>query len=198
MGKDITEQQKRILDALSGFVKIEGYSPSYRELAEKLGIKSLNTIHFHLKKLEEKGLIKRTKSRYRGVGLAQPSTLRIPVFGTVPAGPPNLAAEQYDEFIDVDSFIGKGTIFGLRIKGDSMKDAGILEGDIVIVRWQPTAENGDIIVARFEDETTVKYFKHQQDGIYLVPANDQYPSIPLQNAQIVGKVTGVLRRYENL
>lgn len=172
--EQLRRQEQKILDALISCQQEKGYSPSYRELASKVGFKSTNTVDYYLTKLE---------------------AIRIPVLGTVPAGVPNLALEDQDEFIDVDKSLAKGKVFGLHVKGDSMKDAGILEGDVVIVRVQSTAENGEIVVARFEDDATVKYFRKKKNGIYLVPANEKYKAISAKEAQIVGKVTGVIRRY---
>lgn len=195
----LTGQEQKIWGALLSFQQENGYSPSQRELAKKVGFKSPNTADYYLNKLERKGYIKCPKNRLRAIQLnstLSPDSVKIPVLGIVPAGVPNLATEQYEEFMDVDRSFIKGMAFGLKVKGDSMKDAGILEGDILIVQIQSTAENGEIVVARFEDEATVKYFKHRKDGIFLVPGNQNYKSISAKDAQIIGKVTGVMRRYE--
>lgn len=201
MTNALTQAQKRVFEALSSFIKERGYAPSFRELAQKTGLKSLNTIHFHLKKLEELGFAKRAKGRYRGTSIVgDPDTairsVRIPVLGSVPAGPLNLAADDYGEFIEVDRSFAKGKVFGLRVKGESMKDAGILEGDVVIVKVQPAAEDGEIVVARSGDEATVKILKKRKEGILLVPANEKYKPIPAKGMELLGKVTGVIRTYE--
>ena len=198
--ESLTEQERKILDALTSFQQEKGYSPSQRELAKKVGVKSPNTVDYHLTKLEKKGYIRCPRNRLRAVELVSDSlflanSVRIPVLGTVPAGVPSLALEEYDEFIDADRSIANGNVFGLKVKGESMRDAHIIEGDIVVVKVQPTAENGDIVVARFQDEATVKYFHRKKDGVYLVPANEKYRPIPAREAQIIGKVTGVIRRY---
>lgn len=196
----LSEQQKKILNVLSSFTKEKGYVPSQRELARKVGLKSPNTVDYHLKKMEEKGFIKCVKNRFRAIelieqSLSSPDAVKVPILGTVPAGVPNLALEEYDEFIDLDRSLTRGKVFALRVRGDSMKDAGILEGDLVIVRVQPSANDGDIVTARFEEEATVKYFRKKKEGVFLVPANNKYNPIPAKEAQIIGKVIGVLRRY---
>lgn len=196
--KPLTESQRKVLDCLSSIIQEKGVTPSFRELAKALGLKSLNTIHFHLKKLEEKGYIKYPRYQSRLIQLKEDirlQSIKVPLLGVVPAGVPSLAVEEYDEYIEVDPSLVKGKSLALRIKGESMKDAGILDGDVVIVRLQNTAQNGDIVVARFEDETTVKYFNQNKEGVYLVPANQDFKSIPAKEAKILGKVTAVIRSY---
>lgn len=196
--KSLTEAQKRVFDRLSSFIKEKGYTPSFRELAKLLGLKSLNTVHFHLKELEEKGYIKYPRYRSRLIQLKSSFQLRaikIPLLGMVPAGLPTLAVEEHEEYIEVDSSLVQGRSFALRVKGESMRDAGILDGDIVIVRLQNMAQNGEIVVARFEDEATVKYLRYRKDGLYLEPANENFKPIPIEEAKIIGKVTAVIRNY---
>ena len=190
----LTEAQEKVWKALSSFQRDRGYIPSFRELAKSCGFKSLNTVHFHLKRLKRKGYIKYPAYRSRLIVPAI-SFRSIPVFGTVPAGDPSLALEEHDEYIEVDPAMVKGPSFALRVKGDSMKDAGILPGDVVVVRRQNAAKNGDIVVARFEDEATIKYLKNTRNDTYLVPANEKYKPIPAREAELVGVVTGVIRRY---
>ncbi len=196
--KPLTEAQRKVFNCLSSIIQEKGYTPSFRELAKALGLKSLNTIHFHLKELEEKGYIKYPRYRSRLIQLKesfQLQAIKVPLLGEVPAGVPSLAVQQYDEYIEVDPSLVKGSSLALRVKGDSMKDAGIFSGDIAIVRLQNTAQNGDIVVARFEDETTVKYFSQNKEGVMLVPANENYKPIPAKEAKILGKVTAVIRSY---
>lgn len=197
---ELTQQQKNILERLSAYIQEKGYAPSQRELAKLAGLKSPNTVDYHLKNLEKKGLVKCSNRRFRAIEVpgemgVRPSGFKIPLLGSVPAGPLNLAAAEQEDFIEVDPSLVKGRSMALRVRGDSMKDAGILEGDVVVVRIQPTAQDGDIVVARLEDEATVKYFRRMTDGIYLVPANAHYKPFPLRGAEIAGKVTGVIRRY---
>lgn len=192
-----TEKQQRILDALSSFIKKNGYTPSQRELARNVGLKSPNTIDYHLKKLEELGFVKCVKNRFRSLEVLGARIGRgesIPLLGTVPAGAFNYAL-LHEEYIEVDPSLIKGRSLALRVKGDSMKDAGIIEGDVVVVRLQQTAENGDIVVARDGEDATVKYFRQIQGQPFLYPANPRYGPIAADRLEIVGKVTGVVRRY---
>ncbi len=194
----ITNPERRILDGLTAFIRQKSYPPTQRELAKQVGLKSPNTVHYHLKNLEEKGLVRYPKNRSRAIELVagnSPFVARIPVLGSVTAGIPNLAAEDFDEWVEIGRSFVKGKVFGLRVKGNSMKDAGILPKDIVIVRVQPTVEEGEIVVARFQDETTVKYLKRNKEGSFLVPANKDYEPISAKDAEIVGKVIGVIRKY---
>lgn len=198
----LTEQEQKIFDALSAFIEERGYPPSQRELARKVGLKSPNTVDYHLKKLELKGLVRCPKNRFRAVEIvsdetnasSESNTVRIPILGTVPAGPPNLALEQHEDTIEVDRSLARGKVFGLYVKGDSMKDAGVIEGDMVVVRWQPAAQEGDMVVARFEDEATVKYLRRFKGEFYFVPANEKYQPFPAKDAAIVGKVIAVIRK----
>lgn len=196
--KPLTEAQKKVLERLAALIQAKGYAPSFRELATALKLKSLNTVRFHLKQLEEKGYIHYPRYRSRLLQLKDSialQSIKIPLLGEVPAGVPSLAVEEREEYIEVDPSLVKGRSFALRVKGDSMKDCGILPGDIVIVRLQNMAQNGDIVVARFEDDTTVKYFKQKKEGVFLVPANPNYSEIPAQDAKIIGRVTAVIRSY---
>ncbi len=216
--KDLTKKEKRVLDVLSVLINKNGYAPSLRELAAKAGFKSPNTADYYLKKLESKGLVRAGKNLSRAVEVvhkddAPPANIfQIPLLGSVPAGPLAEAIEEREDMLSLDaSFVGsltdRGKIFALRVKGDSMIGAGIHESDLVIVRIQSTASEGDIVVARFGDEVTVKYLKRLRPsgafsgGLYLVPANEKYRPIPVQGATdedgaaIVGKVVSVIRRY---
>lgn len=198
--ENLTEKEQKILEGISTFIEEKGYPPSQRELAHKVGLKSPNTVDYHLKNMEKKGVIKCSPNRFRAIELKlkEPTghMIRIPILGMVPAGSPMTAVQQHDDYLDLDkSLAGAPQTFGLRVKGDSMINAGILEGDIVLVRMQSDAQNGDIVVARFNDEATVKYLRRKRDSIFLEPANEKYKPIPASEAQIVGKVTGVIRRY---
>ncbi len=196
--KTLTPQESKIMEALSSYMKEKGYAPSQRELARSVGLKSPNTVDYHLKKLEMKGLIKCLKNRFRAIEVVRDAVvaaaMRIPLLGTVPAGPLNHATLE-EEFIEVDPSLIRGRSLALRVKGDSMRDAGILEGDVVIVRLQPTAQNGDIVVARSGEDSTVKYFRQMQGRPFLFPANPSYGPIAADRMEIMGKVTGVIRRY---
>ncbi|OGR80340.1 MAG: repressor LexA [Elusimicrobia bacterium RIFCSPLOWO2_02_FULL_39_32] len=196
----LTEQEKKIFNGILSFIRKNGYTPSQRELAEQVGFKSPNTIDYHLKRIEKKGYLHCPKGQFRTIELRKEVTpfanaVRIPVLGQVPAGEPQLALEEYDRFIDLDSSLAKGPVFALEVKGDSMQEAGIFEKDIVVVKIQQFAENGEIVVARYGDETTVKYFKKKGKEFYLVPANPKYKPILAKGAEIVGKVVGLIRKY---
>ena len=200
--RPLKEREKKVLGELSRFIRERGYAPSQRELAKMVGVKSPNTIDYYLEKLESKGWLRCHKNRFRAVELAGSGT-GIPILGSVPAGPPNLAAEDREEWSGVDpswAIPGGAGTFALRVKGDSMKDAGILDGDIAVVRVQATAENGAVVVARAGDETTVKFLKRREDGVWLVPANPRYKPIQLRKGEdgdgagIAGRVIAVIRR----
>ena len=202
--QNLNAKESKILDALSFLIEKNGSSPSLQELAEKAGFKSRNTASYYLEKLKKKG-----------IKLAPPasSIFRIPVLGSVPAGPVATMSEEREDMLTLDaSLVGslsadRGRIFALKVKGDSMLNAGIWDGDLVIVRIQPAASEGDIVVARFGDEATVKYLRRLRPagvfpgGLYLVPANEKYSPIPVvgandqEGAVIVGKVVSVIRKY---
>lgn len=205
---ELTAQEQRILDALSAYQREKGYAPSQRELAKMVGLKSPNTVDYHLKKLEAKGFVQCPKNRSRAVELLKQAYRgaretveslragRVPLLGAVQAGLPALALQEPEEdYIEVDPSLVRGRSFALRVRGDSMRDAGILEGDVVVVRVQQSAQEGDIVVARFGDEATVKHFRRRADGYYLVPDNPKYEPIPANEAVILGKVTGIIRKY---
>lgn len=196
----LTSAQKRVLDVLTQFIKEKGYIPSFRELAKIMKIKSLNTVSVHLKTLERKGYINHPRYRSRMIQLKSSGGIisrlvKLPVIGSVAAGVPALAVQEYDDYIEVDPSMIRGKCVALKVKGDSMKDAGILEGDIVIYSLRNTADEGEIVVALFEDEATVKYFKRVRKEIFLFPANENYKPIPANHVRILGVVTGVVRRY---
>ncbi|OGR87825.1 MAG: repressor LexA [Elusimicrobia bacterium RIFCSPLOWO2_01_FULL_60_11] len=201
--QNLNEKESKVLDALSFLTDKFGFSPSLQELADKAGFKSRNTASYYLEKLKKKGF-----------KLPSPSSVfHVPVLGSVPAGPVATMAEEREDMLTLDaSLVGslsadRGRIFALKVKGDSMLDAGIWDGDLVIVRIQPAASEGDIVVARFGDEATVKYLRRLRPtgvfpgGLYLVPANEKYSPIPMvgpsdqEGAVIVGKVVSVIRKY---
>jgi repressor LexA len=192
----LSNPTKKVLEKLADYIRENGYAPSQRELALKIGVKSPNTVDYHLKRLEKLGLVEcgktaralKVKDQFIKLG-------RLPLLGDVPAGEPKLAFEEQEGWVEVDASWVTGPSFALRVRGDSMVGAGILPEDIVVVRMQQAADDGEIIVARFEDETTVKYLKKRHDGFYLVPANEKYRPKPLRGGNIVGKVVGVLRKY---
>jgi len=201
MAKDeITGRRQQILDYLIETIRERGYPPSMREIAKAVGLKSPSTVLFHLRVLEKAGLVERTPSLNRAIssvtGGSEPRAEAnyVPVLGTVPAGEPLLAAENIESRMPVPEEMFPGQdLFMLRVSGDSMIEAGILDGDMVVVNQQSMAEAGEIVVALLEDEATVKHFYPRQDTIELRPANPAMAPIVSAQAEIIGKVVGVIR-----
>jgi len=201
MAKDeITPRRQQILDYLIETAQERGYPPSLREIAKAVALKSPSTVLFHLRVLERVGLIERTPSLNRAIrsvtGGSEPRAEAnyVPVLGTVPAGEPLLATENIESRVPVPEEMFPGqNLFMLRVSGDSMIEAGILDGDMVVVSQQSTAEAGEIVVALLEDEATVKYFHPTQDAIELRPANPNMEPIVSDRAEVIGKVVGVIR-----
>ncbi len=199
MSKNLTQRQQQILDYIIMEVKSKGYPPSVREIGAAVGLSSSSTVHSHLSALEKKGLIKRDPSKPRALLLMDRKTepdnnsVVVPLLGQVAAGQPILAAENIVDNISWSKNLSATPSFALSVKGDSMIEDGILDGDVVMVRQQPTAENGDIVVALIEDEATVKRFYLEPDRIRLEPANPGYSPIYTTEASILGKVVGLLR-----
>lgn len=204
----LTPRQKMILDFIQEAVAKQGYPPTVREIGEGIGLRSSSTVHAHLGKLEEKGYIRRDRTKPRAIEIIAPDPspslpsqiqaaemISLPLLGRVAAGHPLLAEENIEDYITVPAeFIKPGTTqFCLRVKGDSMMDAGILDGDMVIVRQQNHAENGEIIVAMLGDEATVKRFYRLKDKVKLQPENSRFEPIYSREAVILGKVTAVFR-----
>ena len=168
-----------------------------------MGLKSPSTVHFHLKGLEEAGVIVKTEGKTRAITLthagaaeeADPQANQIPVLGNVAAGAPILAQEYIEDYLTFDTQGLSGEHFALKVRGESMLGAGILPGDLVVVHRQQEAYNGEIVVALFEDEATVKTLRRKDGHTWLLPANDAYAPINGDDAQIIGKVVAVVRRY---
>lgn len=203
MGEPLTYREAAIVDFIKNNVRLKGYPPSVREIGAAVGLKSSSTVHGYLKRLEEKGYIRRDPTKPRAVelvgGPARPGDddiNMVPVLGRVAAGQPILAAENRDFSLPLpSSFFGDGEFFMLKVRGDSMIDAGIHEGDLVVVRKQPSANNGDIVVALIEDEATVKRFFRENSHIRLQPENRALDPIIARDVSVLGKVVGLLRRY---
>lgn len=198
----LTRMQQRIYDYLRDYIERNGYPPSVREISEEMGLKSPSTAHFHLKKLEDLGVIVKNSGKGRAIALAErpddaeEKKRRIPILGTVAAGAPILAQECAEDFLTLDSIKAGEDSFALRVRGDSMINAGIFPGDYVVVRQQSEANNGEIVVAMLGDEATVKRFSLKRGHIWLLPENDAYSPIDGADSQILGIVTAVLRFYE--
>ena len=191
-----TQMTDRIYAYLQEVIPQQGYAPSVREICEAVGLKSPSTVHFHLKRLQERGLIEKGDGKGRALVLTgNQERGRIPVVGTVAAGAPILAQECIEDYLTFDCGGRENECFALRVRGESMIKAGILPGDLVVVRRQQTAENGEIVVALLEDEATVKRLSRKNGQIWLLPENDVYQPIDGTNAQILGKVTAVVRQY---
>ena len=201
----LTKKQQQVYDYLVDFTRREGFPPSIREMCKGLGVRSTSTIHGHLEKLEEKGYIKRASTKNRAITLTQvnPPTLppidahfaSIPVVGRVTAGEPILAVENIEDYFPIPTtHLTNEDHFLLRVQGDSMQNAGILDKDYVLVRKTAHANNGDYIVAIVgEDSATVKTFYKEKDHIRLQPENEAYEPIIGSDIQVIGLVKGVFR-----
>ena len=191
-----TQMTDRIYEYLRDVIPQQGYAPSVREICEAVGLKSPSTVHFHLKRLQERGLIEKGDFKGRAIVLTEPREKdRIPVVGNVAAGAPILAQECIEDYLTFDCAGKEEEYFALRVRGESMLKAGILPNDLVVVRKQPTANNGEIVVALLEDEATVKRLSRKNGQIWLLPENDAYQPIDGNQAQVLGKVTAVVRQY---
>jgi len=195
-----TERQRRILDVIRLFTAEHGYPPSVREIGERVGLSSSSTIHAHLKALERRGLISRdpTKPRaLRPAGLPPiPEALVVPVLGKVAAGVPITAQEDIEgEFLLPSAFVPRTSdAFMLRVQGDSMIEAAILDGDLILVRSQRTADNGEVVVAMLDGEATVKRFYREAGRVRLQPENHTMTPIYASDVEIVGRVEAVIRK----
>ena len=203
---NLTPKQQRIYDFIQAFAAQHGYPPSVREIGAAVGLKSPSTVHFHLKGLEEAGMIVKAEGKTRAITLAAPAgravgeemdprANQIPVVGNVAAGSPILAEECIEDYLTFDTGGLEGEHFALRVRGESMRDAGILPGDLVVVHQQPDANSGEIVVALFEDEATVKTLRRKDGHVWLMPENPEYEPIDGDGCSILGKVVAVVRRY---
>jgi repressor LexA len=201
----LTTRQRQILTMIRDWVDRHGYPPTMREIAAAVGLASPSSVAHQLKVLEEHGHLRRDARGSRAVDIrstpaasgpaSNPDDVRVPLLGAIAAGTPILADEQVEDELTLPiSLVGHGTLFALRVKGDSMIDAAICDGDMVVVRQQPTAETGDIVAAMIEGEATVKVLRTDGHRVDLVPRNPSYDVIPGNDATILGKVVSVLRR----
>lgn len=210
----MTAMQQKIYDYIAAFIRTQGYPPSVREIGEAVGLKSPSTVHFHIKHLEELGYLSKDGRKGRALTLVErqdaapvaassvepvqeavPAPGRVPVLGDVAAGTPILAQECIDDYIPFDTQGRDGEFFALRVRGESMLNAGILPGDLVVVHQQKTAQNGEIVVALLEDEATVKRLSRRNGQVWLLPENEAYSPIDGRHASILGKVAAVVRTY---
>ena len=197
--KTLSPKQQQIYDYIISFSAEHGYPPSVREIGAYVGLKSPSTVHFHLKGLESAGLITKAEGKTRSITVAQPEASaqedKVPVVGSVAAGSPILAQECIEDYLTFDAGGRPGEYFALKVRGESMKYAGILPGDLVIVHQQADAHSGEIVVALFEDEATVKTLRRKDGHVWLMPENPDYEPIDGEGCAILGKVTAVVRRY---
>ncbi|NLL38917.1 MAG: transcriptional repressor LexA [Clostridiales bacterium] len=194
--KPLTAMQQAVLDCIKHSISEYGFPPSVREICDYVGLKSPSTVHSHLNSLERMGYLHRSSGKTRAITLTPLATQPegIPILGTVAAGQPILAVEDAIGYLDY--YTGNsGNYFALRIRGSSMINAGILDGDMVVVRKQATAEHGDIVIALIDDEATCKRLSKNNGQIWLLAENDDYDDIDGSQAQILGKVTTIIRQY---
>jgi repressor LexA len=210
----LTPRQQRVLTTIKDSIEQRGYPPSMREIGERVGLTSSSSVAHQLRVLEEKGFLRRDPNRPRAmsvftpddvpgrssvdetdIGDARPPATYVPMVGRIAAGGPILAEERVEEIMPLPkSLVGDGTLFLLEVSGDSMIDAAICNGDYVVIRQQPDAENGEIVAAMLDGEATVKTFQRKSGQVWLLPHNDAYEPIDGTDATILGKVTAVLRR----
>lgn len=208
MGAEISKKQQMILDFLKDEVNKKGYPPSVREICLAVGLKSTSTVHTHLTRLEELGMIRRDPTKPRAIeiydnehapvenviSLAR-DTRFVPIVGEITAGQPILAVESIEETFPIPSdFVDEGIYFMLKVKGDSMIEAGIFNKDLVLVKKQEAADSGDIVVAMIDDSATVKTFYKERNRFRLQPENPSMSPIYVDDVQILGKVKGVFRK----
>jgi repressor LexA len=206
---ELTARQRRILEFIRGWVERYGYPPSVREIGEAVGLVSPSSVAYQLKALETKGFLRRDPNRPRAVDVRSPSEMvdeeglrsarpqpaYVPLVGRIAAGGPILAEQAVEEFFPLPrELVGEGDVFMLEVKGDSMIDAAICNGDWVVVRQQPTANAGDIVAAMIDGEATVKSYRQRDGHVWLMPANPAFDPIPGDDATIMGRVVAVLRR----
>ena len=208
----MTRKQQEIYDFIAAFIAEHSYPPSVREICDGVGLRSPSTVHFHLQNMEEKGFLAKD-GKARALTLAQTAEKaaaapaepvydepdipagRVPIVGTVAAGTPILAQECIEDYLTFDTNGREGEYFALRVRGESMLNAGILPGDLVVVHQQREAHNGEIVVALIEDEATVKRLQRRNGEVWLLPENDAYEPIDGRYASILGKVSAVVRTY---
>ncbi|MEG0321616.1 MAG: transcriptional repressor LexA [Oscillospiraceae bacterium] len=196
---ELTAKQREIYDYIILFTDEHGYPPSVREIGVAVNLKSPSTVHFHLKGLERAGAIAKDAGKTRAITVvAHGDGARrnlIPIAGNVAAGSPILAEQNIEDYLTFDTGGLTGEHFALRVRGESMLGVGILPGDLVVVHQQENVRNGDIVVALFEDEATVKTLRRKEGVTWLMPENPAFQPIDGSSAKILGRVIAVVRRY---
>jgi repressor LexA len=199
---DLTKRQQEIFDFIRRYSEQHGYPPTVRDIGKAVGLASSSTVHAHLANLEKLGLLRRDPTKPRAMELLGRATAvmrdavrpGLPLLGQVAAGQPILAEENVEEYIDTPAACGgESGEYLLRVRGESMKNAGILDGDLVVVRRQDAARDGEIIVALVEEEATVKRFFREGDHIRLQPENDEMEPILVRDVSVLGRVVGLMR-----
>ena len=203
----LTLRQRKVLDVIRDWVDRFGYPPSVREIGEAVGLTSTSSVAYQLRALERKGFLRRDPNRPRAVGMlpneidagldpmSKPTPAYVPMLGRIAAGGPILAEESIEDVFPLPrEIVGEGTLFLLHVRGDSMIEAAITDGDWVVVRQQPVAENGEIVAAMIDGEATVKSYRQRDGHVWLMPANPAFDPIPGDDATIMGRVVAVLRR----
>ncbi|HHZ01853.1 MAG TPA: transcriptional repressor LexA [Tissierellia bacterium] len=203
---NLSDKQVKILQYIKDEITLKGYPPSIREICKAVGLSSTSSVHAHLNTLEEKGYIRRGENKRRALELIdvddpccnmpKKEIINVPIVGTVTAGAPILAVENIEDTLPISiDFVGNKESYVLKVKGESMIEAGILDGDYVIVNSQNTASNGDIVVALIDEEATVKTFYKEKDHIRLQPENSSMEPILIKEPYILGVVKAVVRKY---
>ncbi len=201
--KELTRRQKEVLEFIKSYMKEHKFPPTIREIGEHFGI-SVRGSYDHVKALEKKGYIRCSVNRSRAIELLPKAEAddevvkKVPILGNVAAGKPLFAEENFEGYIELPAnYLGKNRYFALNVRGDSMKDAGIMDGDIAIVSHQTTANNGDIVVAMLDDAVVLKRFYLEKNRVKLKSDNPTYHPIYTQNVRILGKLSCIVRRYES-
>lgn len=218
----LSDRQRRILEVIRDAVVLRGYPPSIREIGDAAGLQSTSSVAYQLRELEKKGFLRRDPNKPRAVDVRhlpgavppkagpkpRPKDMEnpydpestdahfIPVVGSIAAGAPILAEENVEDYFPLPAnIVGEGDLYALQVIGESMKDAGILDGDWVVLRSQPVAEQGQFVAAMIEGEATVKEFHKDATGIWLLPHNDAFSPIPGEDAEILGIVVSLIRKF---
>ncbi|MTV49747.1 transcriptional repressor LexA [Heliobacillus mobilis] len=206
----LTPKEQAVYNVIKEHIREKGYPPSVREIGEQMGWASSSTVHIYLKRLEEKGYLRKDPTKPRAIELiperqerlaekgqekSRLDYVQVPLVGAVAAGQPILATEYVEDYLPLSpDYLGQGDFFGLKVRGDSMIEAGIFHGDTVIVRRQPDAANGQIVVAMMDEEATVKRFYKTADHVRLQPENSAMEPIIARDVTVLGKVVAVMRR----
>lgn len=200
---ELSAKQRQILEYMKQEVREKGYPPSVREICEAVGLKSTSTVHGHLSRLEKKGLIRRDPTKPRAIeildedyALPEKELVQVPIIGNITAGSPILAVENIEDTFPIPvEYVHNDKVFMLKVRGESMIGAGIFDKDLILVRQQSTASNGDIVVALIEDYATVKTFYKEKDYVRLQPENPSMTPIMVRDVTILGKVIGLFRKF---